>query len=209
MYRRIFLTLPLAAAATPKSIAVIAHRGEHLHHPENTLSAIRAAIDAASILKPMLARGELQTIGATTLDEYRKYIEKDAALERRFQPIFVDGALRPPAQERFVVSSETIDDLRRVREGGGRVVAVGITTTRALETVGSGVEGQGTTALFIHPGFQFAFVDALVTNFHQPGTTHLLLVEALLGRTLLEKCYSAALSEGYRFLSYGDGMLIV
>lgn len=126
-----------------------------------------------------------------------------------FQPIFVDGALRPPAQERFVVSSETIDDLRRVREGGGRVVAVGTTTTRALETVGSGVEGQGTTALFIQPGFQFAFVDALVTNFHQPGTTHLLLVEALLGRTLLEKCYSAALSEGYRFLSYGDGMLIV
>jgi S-adenosylmethionine:tRNA ribosyltransferase-isomerase len=67
----------------------------------------------------------------------------------------------------------------------------------------------GRTGLFIQPGFEFKLVDVLVTNFHQPGTTHLLLVEALLGRALVEQCYREALREGYRFLSYGDGMMIV
>jgi S-adenosylmethionine:tRNA ribosyltransferase-isomerase len=64
------------------------------------------------------------------------------------------------------------------------------------------------TQLFIQPGFTFEIVDALVTNFHQPRTTHLLLVEALLGASGIDSSYRSALANGYRFLSYGDGMLI-
>lgn len=127
-----------------------------------------------------------------------------------FQPILIDGALRPPSEERYEVPEATLEAARLARSRGHRVVAVGTTVTRALETVGARGELQGgRTGLFIQPGFEFKLVDVLVTNFHQPGTTHLLLVEALLGRALVEQCYQEALREGYRFLSYGDGMMIV
>ncbi len=128
-----------------------------------------------------------------------------------YQPVVVNGQLRAPASERFCVSSDTLAEVGATRASGGRVVAVGTTVTRALETAVRLPLGapQGATELFISPGFEFRAVDALVTNFHQPGTTHLLLVEALLGRDLLGRCYEEALREGYRFLSYGDGMLIV
>lgn len=128
-----------------------------------------------------------------------------------FQPIVVDGMLRAPAQERFDVSPEALCAIELTKSQGGRVIAIGTTVTRALETVaahrGHGLAGK--TELFIQPGHSFQLVDALVTNFHQPGTTHLLLVEALLGKELLQRCYEEALKEGYRFLSYGDGMMIV
>jgi len=127
-----------------------------------------------------------------------------------FQPVLIDGALRPPSEERFEVPDRTLEAARVARSRGQRVVAVGTTVTRALETVGAPGEVEGgRTGLFIQPGFEFKLVDVLVTNFHQPGTTHLLLVEALLGRALVERCYQEALREGYRFLSYGDGMIIV
>jgi len=119
--------------------------------------------------------------------------------------------LRAPAQERFDVSPEALCAIEMTKSQGGRVIAIGTTVTRALETVaahrGHGLAGK--TELFIQPGHSFQLVDALVTNFHQPGTTHLLLVEALLGKELLQRCYEEALKEGYRFLSYGDGMMIV
>jgi S-adenosylmethionine:tRNA ribosyltransferase-isomerase len=83
---------------------------------------------------------------------------------------------------------------------------------RALESAArdQAVRGQiGSTELFIQPGFTFKLIDVLVTNFHQPRTTHLLLVEALLGAELLNRVYQEALKRDYRFLSYGDGMIIV
>jgi S-adenosylmethionine:tRNA ribosyltransferase-isomerase len=86
-------------------------------------------------------------------------------------------------------------------------VAVGTTAVRALESSVNTTEGS--TALFIQPGYRFNVADIVVTNFHQPGTTHLLLVEALLGKDLLHKVYSHALANHYRFLSYGDGMLVL
>lgn len=125
-----------------------------------------------------------------------------------FRPVVQGDELREPDAERFSVPAETASLIAERRSKGGRVIAVGTTVVRALETAGSASAG-GKTDLFIKPGHRFAAVDALVTNFHQPGTTHLLLVEAILGRTLLELSYAAALSEGYRFLSYGDGMFIV
>jgi S-adenosylmethionine:tRNA ribosyltransferase-isomerase len=127
-----------------------------------------------------------------------------------FQPIMVDGVLRPPSSEKFAVPEQVMREVRETRSRrGGRVIAVGTTVVRALESAALEAQASGpSTDLFIQPGFQFRAVDGLVTNFHQPGTTHLLLVEALLGRELLECTYSHALESGYRFLSYGDGMLI-
>ena len=127
-----------------------------------------------------------------------------------FQPIFRDGELKPPATEPFVFDAALSDALLATRSVGGRVVAVGTSVVRALETLAlEPTAATGQTGLFIRPGFRFQAVDAVVTNFHQPGTTHLLLVEAFLGRALVEIAYQHALANGYRFLSYGDGMLLV
>jgi S-adenosylmethionine:tRNA ribosyltransferase-isomerase len=128
-----------------------------------------------------------------------------------FQPIYVNGVLRLPGEERFQVPTDVWERVQTSKASGGRVIAVGTTVVRALESAArSSSRGEmGQTQLFIEPGFKFEVVDALVTNFHQPRTTHLLLVEALLGHAGIDACYRAALDNGYRFLSYGDGMLIV
>lgn len=125
-----------------------------------------------------------------------------------FQPIFVQGVLRLPGEERFEVSPELLASLQETKRNGGRVIAVGTTVVRALESA-STARSSGETELFIQPGFQFSLLDSLITNFHQPRTTHLLLVEALLGGSLLHAAYTSALATDYRFLSYGDGMFIV
>lgn len=128
-----------------------------------------------------------------------------------FQPIFVNGELRPPGTERYSVPEALIQSLLATKQSGGRVVAVGTTVVRALESAARSMQesSKGETALFIQPGFEFKLVDALITNFHQPRTTHLLLVEALLEKELLRNVYETALNTSYRFLSYGDGMFIV
>ncbi|EGJ31440.1 MULTISPECIES: S-adenosylmethionine:tRNA ribosyltransferase-isomerase [Moorena] len=111
-----------------------------------------------------------------------------------------------PSSEQFEVSQETLNRLHRWKEAGGRVIAVGTTVVRALESAVRGMSGQ--TNLFITPGFRFELVGGVITNFHEPQTTHLLLVEAFLGRKRLEEVYQYALQHRFRFLSYGDGMLI-
>ncbi len=115
------------------------------------------------------------------------------------------GKVRPPGFESFSKPATIIDEITAARRSGGRVFAVGTTTVRCLESD----HGEGETNLFIQPGYHCKSVDAVITNFHQPGTTHLLLVEALLGRDLLEKVYTYALENNFRFLSYGDGMVIL
>jgi S-adenosylmethionine:tRNA ribosyltransferase-isomerase len=128
-----------------------------------------------------------------------------------FLPVLVDGVLRPPGTEQFSVPAETISALRETRARGGRVIAVGTTVVRALESAvrTGGTTGMQDTQLFIQPGFEFELVSTVITNFHQPGTTHLLLVEAILGGDLLSQAYASALENDYRFLSYGDGMVII
>jgi S-adenosylmethionine:tRNA ribosyltransferase-isomerase len=96
------------------------------------------------------------------------------------------------------------------RREGGRIVAVGTTTTRVLETVGPAAPASaGETSLYIHPPFTFRVVDALVTNFHLPRSTLLLLVSAFAGRERVLSAYREAVARGYRFYSYGDAMLIL
>ncbi|MCC6711962.1 MAG: tRNA preQ1(34) S-adenosylmethionine ribosyltransferase-isomerase QueA [Candidatus Dadabacteria bacterium] len=110
------------------------------------------------------------------------------------------------------VPPETAEMVNDARSRGGRVVAVGTTVLRSLESA-AGEDGRvapvsGRTDLFVYPGYRFRVTDALVTNFHMPRSTLLMLVSAFAGRELILKSYGAALENGYRFLSYGDAMFI-
>jgi len=101
--------------------------------------------------------------------------------------------------------------LDRARAGGGRVVAVGTTAVRSLETAAAGGEAapwRGESRLFILPGYRFRVVDAMVTNFHLPESTLLMLVCAFAGRAHTMAAYRAAIEARYRFFSYGDAMFI-
>jgi S-adenosylmethionine:tRNA ribosyltransferase-isomerase len=119
--------------------------------------------------------------------------------------------LVPPGIEYYVHSNLLLERIAQVRQQGGRVVAVGTSVVRALETMIRNTSREGDlceSSLFITPGFEFKAVDILATNFHQPGTSHLLLVESFIDRNQLAAIYTHALSHDYRFLSYGDGMIL-
>jgi S-adenosylmethionine:tRNA ribosyltransferase-isomerase len=109
--------------------------------------------------------------------------------------------------ERYRVPAETVAACEEARVAGGRVVAVGTTTVRALEAAAHTGVPEGRTDLFIRPGFEFRVVDVLLTNFHQPRSTLLVLLAAFYGPGWRE-LYRVALAEGYRFLSFGDAMLV-
>jgi S-adenosylmethionine:tRNA ribosyltransferase-isomerase len=131
------------------------------------------------------------------------------------------GTFRPIAAERIAdhemhsewcsCPPEAAAAVRETRARGGRVVAVGTTAVRTLETAARGgtIEPwSGFTSLYITPGFPFRVVDCLLTNFHMPRTTLLVLVSALASRDLILRAYAEAVRERYRFFSYGDAMLI-
>ncbi|HWR00834.1 MAG TPA: tRNA preQ1(34) S-adenosylmethionine ribosyltransferase-isomerase QueA [Chlorobaculum sp.] len=119
-------------------------------------------------------------------------------------------------REFYRISAASATKIRKAKEEGRRVVAVGTTVTRALEhasprLVGSGFGGEvsGEADIFIYPGYRFRIIDVLLTNFHAPRSTVLMLTAAFAGTALLQRVYREALDNGYRFLSYGDSMLIV
>src|SRR5262249_13241463 len=115
-------------------------------------------------------------------------------------------------EERYEVPAATADAIRRTRAAGGSVVAVGTTSVRTLESAagpdGVPAAGPGATSLFIEPGYRFRAVDALLTNFHLPRSTLLVLVSAFAGREHVLAAYREAAARRYRFYSYGDAMLI-
>ncbi|MXY04419.1 MAG: tRNA preQ1(34) S-adenosylmethionine ribosyltransferase-isomerase QueA [Gammaproteobacteria bacterium] len=112
--------------------------------------------------------------------------------------------------ERYEISTAAAEQIRAAAQGPGRIVAVGTTVVRALETAGAepgGLRaGRGETRLFIKPGFRFSAVDALLTNFHLPESTLLMLVCAFAGQRRVLQAYRSAVAAGYRFFSYGDAM---
>jgi S-adenosylmethionine:tRNA ribosyltransferase-isomerase len=115
--------------------------------------------------------------------------------------------------ERYEIGEETAEAIRRARATGRRIVAVGTTVVRTLESAALAGDGEvragsGATKLFITPGFSFQVVDALLTNFHLPCSTLLMLVSAFAGRERVLAAYGEAVREGYRFYSYGDAMLV-
>lgn len=114
--------------------------------------------------------------------------------------------------ESFQLSEEAVEQMQKTKEEGGRIIAVGTTSTRVLETVASRY-GQlkacsGETDIFLYPSKKFRVIDALVTNFHLPESTLLMLISALAGREFVLKCYEEAVRLRYRFFSFGDAMLL-
>ena len=115
-------------------------------------------------------------------------------------------------REYYSISSETAQIVNRTKQAGGRVIAVGTTSVRALETAGAHGQlqsGTGWTEIFIYPGYQYRLVDGLVTNFHLPKSSLLMLVSAFSNREMIFSAYQEAVQENYRFFSFGDAMLIL
>lgn len=131
-----------------------------------------------------------------------------------FKPVVVERIEdHQMGEEWFEVSAQTVGAILKAKQSGGRVVAVGTTVVRALESAARRSGGlqaaTGESRLFISPGFHFTVVDALMTNFHLPRTTLLMLVSALAGVEAMRNAYAEAVSRRYRFYSYGDAMLIL
>lgn len=136
-----------------------------------------------------------------------------------FAPVKTENILEHKMHSEFAeVQSETIREIIKTKKAGGRVIAVGTTSCRTLESLDwqklekadlSGSEFQSFwTDIFIYPGYHFKAVDALITNFHLPKSTLLMLVSALASKKLIERAYQEALAQKYRFFSYGDAMFI-
>jgi len=129
-----------------------------------------------------------------------------------FQPVRTDNVEEHRMEEeRFSVTEGTAAEVNRAREERRPVLAVGTTSVRCLESAGASgrlLPGEGATSLFIRPGHEFRIVDRMLTNFHLPGSTLILLVAALAGREFILRAYNEAVRERYRFYSYGDCMLI-
>ena len=131
-----------------------------------------------------------------------------------FRPVSVDSLDDHEMHSEFYsLSEEAAQTLRQVKANGGRVIAVGTTSIRTLETIGSKFQGQiqadsGWTNIFIKPGYDWKIVDAFSTNFHLPKSTLVMLVSAFAGRSLTLEAYEHAIAERYRFFSFGDAMFI-
>lgn len=132
-----------------------------------------------------------------------------------FRPVSVDDVDEHEMHAEFYqVSEGTAKLLNEVRENGGRIITVGTTSTRTLETIASAHNGKfvsesGWTSIFIYPGYEFKAIDGMITNFHLPKSTLIMLVSALAGREHVLHAYNTAVEEKYRFFSFGDAMLII
>ncbi len=131
-----------------------------------------------------------------------------------FRPVKVDDVESHHMHSEFyVVEEEQAELINRTKQDGGRVIAVGTTSCRTLESA-SGADGilragSGWTDIFIYPGYRFKILDGLITNFHLPESTLLMLVSALAGKEKIMKAYEEAVRERYRFFSFGDAMLLL
>jgi len=127
-----------------------------------------------------------------------------------FAPIKVDDVKEHNMHsEYFNISKESIEIIQKTKKEGKKIFAVGTTATRVLEHYFTTHQTTGYTNLFIYPGYEFKAVDSLITNFHLPKSTLLLLVSAFAGKELIFKAYEHAIENGYRFYSYGDATLII
>ena len=133
------------------------------------------------------------------------------------------GTFRPVKSERitehkmhseyYMVSKETASIINKTKEQGGRIISVGTTSTRTLESIadtnGLVKETQGWTDIFIYPGYNFKIVDGIITNFHLPESTLIMLISAFSGRDFILQAYNEAINKEYRFFSFGDAMFII
>lgn len=132
-----------------------------------------------------------------------------------FRPVNVEDVLEHEMHSEFYMMTEgTARLLNEVKKNGGRIITVGTTSTRTLETIasqnnGKFEEGSGWTDIFIYPGYTYKAIDGLITNFHLPKSTLIMLVSALAGRENILHAYKTAVEERYRFFSFGDAMFII
>ncbi|MCM3122550.1 tRNA preQ1(34) S-adenosylmethionine ribosyltransferase-isomerase QueA [Mesobacillus sp. AQ2] len=132
-----------------------------------------------------------------------------------FRPVSVDSIEEHDMHSEFYqVTEGTALLLNTVREQGGRIITVGTTSTRTLETIATANDGKfvaenGWTSIFIYPGYEFKAIDGMITNFHLPKSTLIMLISALAGRENVLNAYNKAVEEKYRFFSFGDAMLIL
>lgn len=132
-----------------------------------------------------------------------------------FRPVSVDDIDNHDMHSEFYqMTADTAQILNQVRSDGGRIITVGTTSTRTLETIASRHDGvfqeeSGWTSIFIHPGYEFKGIDGMITNFHLPKSTLIMLVSALSSREHVLHAYETAVLEKYRFFSFGDAMLII
>ena len=132
-----------------------------------------------------------------------------------FRPVKEDDVLQHKMHsEHYHLPQETVDKILQTKRNGGRVIAVGTTSCRTLEAVATMHDGvleasDGYTDIFIYPGYQFKVLDGLITNFHLPESTLIMLVSALLGYEKTMHAYEVAVQEQYRFFSFGDAMCIL
>ena len=168
--------------------------------------AIAAPTAGLHFTPDLLARLQQQGIGVTSIT-----LHVGAGT---FKPVTVDRIEDHQMDTEWIgVGTEAVHAIEQTRASGKRIVAVGTTVVRALETAAH-VDGRlrpysGETDMFLRPGYQFKVVDALLTNFHLPRTTLLMLVSALAGTERLRRAYEEAVRERYRFYSYGDAMLVL
>ena len=158
-----------------------------LHFDEQILARCAAIGVRSAFVTLHVGAGTFQSVRVDDLDQHRMHTE------------------------RVTVTAETCDAIAATKERGGRVIAVGTTVVRSLETAGRGGSLQpfsGETAIFIRPGYEFGVVDALLTNFHLPESTLLMLVTAFGGFATVMEAYRHAVGQRYRFFSYGDAMFL-
>ncbi len=129
-----------------------------------------------------------------------------------FQPVKVDEITEHKMHsEYFEINQTTVDQINQTKENGGRIIAVGTTAVRSIESAAKSGALKATkeeTDIFIYPGYEFKIVDMLITNFHLPKSSLLMLVSAFIGRERMMEIYQHAIQEKYRFFSYGDAMLL-
>ncbi|MFN3301801.1 MAG: tRNA preQ1(34) S-adenosylmethionine ribosyltransferase-isomerase QueA [Patescibacteria group bacterium] len=130
-----------------------------------------------------------------------------------FQPIKTEEIEKHKMSPEYVIiNKRTAEEINKIKEKGGRIIAIGTSTARALESVaekGKIYPFKGWVNLFIKPGYRFKFIDGLITNFHLPKSTNLVLVSSFAGKDFIFKAYQKAIKKGYRFYSFGDAMLII
>ena len=130
-----------------------------------------------------------------------------------FRPVKVDDvANHHMHSEHYIITGEAADIINTTKENGGRVICVGTTSCRTIESAaddtGKVIPGENDTQIFIYPGYSFKVLDALITNFHLPESTLVMLVSALAGKDNIMKAYKEAIDLRYRFFSFGDAMFI-
>lgn len=202
------------AGSPPLPMYIVRTRPDHAAHPED-LERYQTvyAVNPGSVAAP--------TAGLHFTEDLLRKIEGQGTQIARvtlhvgfgtFAPVRVEKIEEHKMhRESFNVKPEEAEKLNKAKREGRRIIAVGTTTTRVLETLahkGAIMPGDGSTGLFIYPGFEFKFVDAMITNFHLPKSTLLMLVCAFAGRDKILAAYEHAKQNAYRFYSYGDAMFI-